>query len=71
VRALRDRLFGHWEMNWVGYNSATDIELPGSGRDRSNFAFLMYPCAITATGQPDALDPAKFQYEIISKEITS
>ena len=57
-------------MNWVGYNSATGIELPGSGKERSNFAFLMHPCAITSKRQPDALDPAAFRYEIISNEIT-
>jgi transglutaminase-like putative cysteine protease len=70
VVALRERLFGNWEMNWIGYNSATDIELPGSGQEKSNFSFLMYPCAITATGQPDALDPAHFQYEITSRELS-
>jgi transglutaminase-like putative cysteine protease len=69
VIALRERLFGNWEMNWIGYNSATDVELPGAGQDRPNFAFLMYPCAITASGQPDALDPARFRYEIASREI--
>ena len=69
VQALRERLFGAWEMNWVGYNSATDIELPGAGQQRSNFAFLMYPCAITATGQPDPLDPVHFHYEITAREI--
>ena len=69
VIALRDHLFGNWEMNWIGYNSATDIELPGAERERSNFAFLMYPCAITATSQPDALDPAAFNYQITSREI--
>jgi transglutaminase-like putative cysteine protease len=69
VATLRERLFGGWEMNWIGYNSATDIELPGAGRDKSNFAFLMYPCAITATGQADALDPARFQYQIIAREV--
>jgi transglutaminase-like putative cysteine protease len=70
VRALRERLFGNWEMNWVGYNSATDIDLPGAEQMRSNFAFLMYPCAITANGQPDALDPEGFHYEIGSREVT-
>jgi Transglutaminase-like superfamily len=69
VRALRERLFGNWEMNWVGYNSATDIELPGAGGRKSNFAFLMYPCALTATGQPDTLDPANFRYEINAREL--
>jgi transglutaminase-like putative cysteine protease len=71
VAALRERLFGGWEMNWIGYNSATDIELPGAGGEKSNFAFLMYPCAITATGQPNALDPTRFRYEIRSRELTA
>jgi transglutaminase-like putative cysteine protease len=69
VRALRERLFGSWEMNWIGYNSATDIELPGAGQQKSNFAFLMYPCAFTAAGQPSAVDPARFRYEITSREL--
>jgi transglutaminase-like putative cysteine protease len=69
VRALRERLFGTWEMNWVGYNSATDIELPGAGQERPNFAFLMYPCAFTAAGQPSAVDPARFRYAITAREI--
>lgn len=72
VRALRERLFGGWEMNWVGYNSATDVVLPGAGpRQKPNFAFLMYPCAFTAAGQPDCLRPDQFRYEITSREITA
>jgi transglutaminase-like putative cysteine protease len=69
VRALRERLFGFWEMNWIGYNSATDIALPGSDGHQPNFAFLMYPCAFTAAGQPDTLNPAAFAYDIASREI--
>jgi len=69
VRNLRERLFGNWEMNWVGYNSATDIELPGTGQQRPNFSFLMYPVAFTTAGQLNALDPARFKYEIISKQL--
>lgn len=69
VRELRERLFGSWEMNWVGYNSATDIELPGVEQQRPNFPFLMYPCAFTAAGQPNSLDPTRFRYEIMSREI--
>ncbi len=62
VREVRERLFGGWEGNWVGYNSATDIVLPGAGpHQKPNFAFLMYPCAFTATGQPDCLDPGRFR----------
>ena len=69
IRNLRERLFGHWEMNWIGYNSANDIELPDSGARRPNFTFLMYPCAFTSMGQPDCLDPAQFHYEITSHEL--
>jgi hypothetical protein len=29
----------------------------------------MYPCAITSNGQPNALDPARFHYEIGAREI--
>jgi transglutaminase-like putative cysteine protease len=72
VRALRERLFGSWEMNWVGYNSATDVELPGAGPgQRPNFAFLMYPCAFTVNGQPNCLDPAHFRYQITSREVAA
>ena len=69
VRALRERLFGNWEMNWVGYNSATDVELPGAAQQRPNFAFLMYPCAFTTAGQPSAEDPSRFHNEIMSREM--
>jgi len=71
VKTLRDHLFGHWEMNWVGYNSATNIELPGAGNRAPNFAFLMYHCAFTTICQPDCLDPGRFQYEITSRELTA
>ncbi len=71
VRSLRERLFGHWEMNWIGYNSANDIDLPDSGARRPNFSFLMYPCAFTSMGQPDCLDPGQFRYEIMSRELVT
>ena len=70
-RALRERMFGRWEMNWVGYNSATDIELPGAVGQRPNFAFLMYPCAFVGASQPDCLDPAHFRYEIRARELAA
>lgn len=70
-RALRDRMFGHWEMNWVGYNSATDIELPGGGLTKPDFGFLMYPCGFTEAGPLPCLDPAHFQYEIKAREVNT
>ncbi|WP_374545514.1 transglutaminase family protein [Rhodoblastus sp.] len=70
VRAQRARLFGAWEMNWVGFNSATDIVLPDALRPmRSNF--LMYPCALTAGEEIDCLDPGAFRYRIFSRELSA
>lgn len=71
VRMLRERLFGSWEMNWIGYNSATGIALPGAeAGQRPNFSFLMYPCGFTTAGQQDALDPVNFRYDINARELT-
>src|SRR5258706_10217040 len=32
VKAVRERLFGNWEMNWVGFNYARDFTLPQGPR---------------------------------------
>jgi transglutaminase-like putative cysteine protease len=65
VLAERERLFGGWEMNWAGYNSATDIALPGASRPPQEH-FLMYPVAITAVGELDQLDAGSFKYKLTS-----
>jgi transglutaminase-like putative cysteine protease len=69
VRSARARLFGSWEMNWMAYNFAHDVALPGS--NGAPVGFLMYPQAETAEGRLDSLDPDNFKYEITSREITS
>jgi transglutaminase-like putative cysteine protease len=66
VVAARKRLFGSWEMNWLAYNYAHDLRLPGA---RGHVAFLMYPQSETAEGRLDSLDPANFKYVITAKEI--
>ena len=68
VTKARTRLFGSWEMNWIGYNFAHDVVLPGGSG--APLPFLMYPQAQTADGRLDSLDAANFKYEITSKEIT-
>lgn len=67
VVAARKRLFGSWEMNWLAYNYAHDLSLPGSSKGR--IGFLMYPQSETAEGRLDSLDPANFKYVITAKEI--
>jgi transglutaminase-like putative cysteine protease len=69
VVAARKRLFGSWEMNWLGYNYANDLALPGATRGKVNF--LMYPQSETAQGWLDSLDPEHFSYQITSKELTA
>jgi transglutaminase-like putative cysteine protease len=67
VKQTRARLFGSWEMNWIAYNFAHDVALPGSSGP--TIGFLMYPQAETADGRLDCLDPDTFRYEIRAKEI--
>jgi len=67
VKKARERLFGSWEMNWIGYNFAHDVVLPGSSG--APLGFLMYPQAETADGRLDCLDADNFKYEITSKEV--
>lgn len=71
VIAVRDELFGNWEMNWMAYNYGHDLELPGSALGpMSKIGFLMYPNGETADGRLDPLDPAHFKYAISAREIT-
>jgi len=67
VKKARARLFGSWEMNWMAYNFAHDVALPGS--NGAPVGFLMYPQAETTEGRLDSLDPDNFKYEIASREI--
>jgi transglutaminase-like putative cysteine protease len=65
----RRALFGSWEMNWLAYNVAHDIDLPGAKGPR--LEFLMYPQAETAAGRLDCLDPDTFRYTITSREASA
>jgi transglutaminase-like putative cysteine protease len=67
VKKARARLFGSWEMNWIAYNFAHDVALPGS--TGAPVGFLMYPQAESADSRLDCLDPDNFKYEITSKEV--
>jgi transglutaminase-like putative cysteine protease len=67
VRHAREKLFGAWEMNWLPYNYAHDVQLPNS--NGPTLGFFMYPQAETADGRKDSLDPKKFTYTIKAKEI--
>jgi transglutaminase-like putative cysteine protease len=68
VRAARASLFGGWEMNWMPYNVAHDIVLPGASA--AKLPFLMYPQAETGGRRLDSLAPENFRYTLASREIS-
>jgi transglutaminase-like putative cysteine protease len=69
VAPVNKALFGAWEGNWLAYNVAHDVSLPGAKGPK--LPFLMYPQAETADGRLDPYDPDNFKYTITTKEITA
>jgi len=67
VAPVYKALFGGWEGNWLGFNTAHEVALPGSKGPR--LAFLMYPQAENASGRLDPLEPDQFKYTITAREI--
>ena len=70
VAPVAKGLFGRWEGNWVGWNTAHDIVLPGQS-GKSTLPFLMYPNGENAEGRFDELSPDSFRYTISAKELTA
>lgn len=70
IAPVNKALFGSWEGNWVGWNTAHDITLPGSGA-KSTLPFLMYPQGQNASGRFDELAPDSFKYVISARELTA
>lgn len=69
VADARKALFGAWEGNWLAYNFAHDISLPGAAGPK--LGFLMYPQAECGPHRLDCLDPDTFKYTITAKEQTA
>jgi len=68
VAPVNTALFGGWEGNWIAYNDAHDVALPGSRG--AKLGFFMYPQAETGGERIDSLDPDTFKYKITAREIT-
>jgi len=62
--ALRKILFGVWEMNWMAYNVAEDLVLPGG----KSVHFFTLPLLERQEGTLNGLDPDGF-YRISSRQI--
>ena len=69
VVAVREKLFGAWETNWLPYNTAHDVALPASSGP--TVPYLMYPQGEANGKRLDSLDPGTFAYTITSEEITA
>lgn len=69
VVPVHKRLFGGWEGNWLAYNLAHDVALPGAKGPK--IGFFMYPNAETAEARLDSLDPDSFKYVITARELKS
>jgi transglutaminase-like putative cysteine protease len=67
VAPVNRGLFGSWEGNWVAFNVAHDIALPGAKGPR--VGFFMYPVAETANGRLDSLDPDSFRYSLSARRV--
>jgi transglutaminase-like putative cysteine protease len=67
VVKVREQLFGSWEMNWIAFNDAHDVVLPGA--KGKPLPFLMYPQAEVGGERRDSLDPGKFKYTITAREV--
>ena len=67
VVPVRKALFGGWEGNWMAYNNAVDVKLPGA--TGSPLPFLMYPQAQSGAKHYDPYDPDNFKYTISAREI--
>jgi transglutaminase-like putative cysteine protease len=68
VAPVRKALFGSWEGNWMGYNSAADIALPGAVQNKK-LGFFMYPQAEVGGRAVDPYDPQAFVYRIAAREL--
>lgn len=67
VAPVNRALFGGWEGNWMAYNHAHDVVLPGSKGPK--LPFFMYPVAEHAGGRHDSYAPDDFKYQITAREI--
>jgi transglutaminase-like putative cysteine protease len=63
-------LFGGWEGNWVAWNTANDVTLPG-GSDKGSLPFLMYPQGQDDRGRFDELAAGRFHYALSAREVAA
>jgi transglutaminase-like putative cysteine protease len=69
IVALRERLFGYWEMNWVGFNTARDFALAPPAHEP--LPYLMYPYGEFGEVTLDGREPDHFNFKLTSREMVT
>ena len=67
LTVLKKLLFGFWEMNWVGFNSAQDVTLQGTAG--GSLPYLIDPVVETQTGRFDNPESGYFSYSIRAERV--
>ncbi len=67
LTVLKKLLFGFWEMNWVSFNAAQDVELRGSSGNL--LPFLINPVLETRDGRFDDPSTGRFTYSVTAQRI--
>jgi len=67
VAPMYKGLYGGWEGNWMAFNTANDVNLPGARMGMLHF--LMYPVAEDRQGRFDSYAPDDFRYQITAREL--
>lgn len=67
LTVLKKLLFGFWEMNWIGFNAAQDVNLRGS--QGKTLPFLISPILETSEGRFDSQDTDRFSYSVTARRV--
>ncbi|MFB0934287.1 MAG: transglutaminase-like domain-containing protein [Propionivibrio sp.] len=67
LTVLKKLLFGFWEMNWVSFNAAQDVELRGSAGNA--LPFLINPVLETREGRFDDPAAGRFGYSVTAQRV--
>lgn len=67
LTVLKKLLFGFWEMNWVSFNAAQDVELRGS--TGNPLPFLVNPVLETREGRFENPAAGQFNYAVSAQRV--
>ena len=69
LTVLKKLLFGFWEMNWISFNAAQDVNLRGA--TGKTLPFLIYPEIESLDGRFERLTSTQFDYRVSASSLAS